>query len=52
MYVKYGNAPTLADYDFYLEEGVLTINPLQSHYHKKGTYFILVTPNYGFAELF
>jgi len=52
-YIKYGEVPTHKAYDFRIKgKGSLEIKSSDPHYHKNGTYFIMVQADADFIDLF
>lgn len=52
MRVKYGDTPTVSAYDYRVEEGILKISPGDKAYHRNGTYYIYITPEFSLMDLF
>ena len=52
-FVRYGSAPDLTKYDKKLSgEGLIKISPGDPAYHKQGTYYVMVLPDFQFFDIF
>jgi hypothetical protein len=50
-YISYGEVPLVEKHDFFLSSGVLKISPDSPHFHREGTYYIMVVPHFGYLAL-
>jgi hypothetical protein len=52
-FFRYGSAPDLTNYDKKLSGGgLIKISPGDSAYHKQGTYYVMVLPDFQFFDIF
>lgn len=51
-YVKYGSPANKDDFNIETEDSLITIKPSDYHYHREGTYYIAVYPQFTFWDLF
>lgn len=53
MYVKYEGLPQTMDYDWkHFGSGVVHISPKDKAYHKTGTYYVMILPDFNFLDIF
>ena len=52
-FIRYGEPPSLSTYDKKLSgEGIIKIKPGETAYHKSGTYYVMVLPDFTLFDIF
>lgn len=52
MYVKFGSQPTKDDFQYQTGDNLIVINTNDYNYHREGTYYVAVYPEFTFWEFF
>lgn len=52
MRLRYGEPPTTSTYDYKTEDSILKISPGDKAYHRNGTYYIHIIPDFSLLDLF
>ena len=52
-FIRYGQAPDLKNYDRKISgEGIIRLAPDEPGYHRQGTYYVMVLPDFKFFDIF
>ena len=52
MYVKYGGQASKDDWHYETTNNLIVIKPEHYHFHREGTYYVAVYPDFTFWEIF